>query len=276
MTPSNYQYENLKVDISPNGVAHVQLYRPKRLNAFNDKLFADIHSVFDTLSADPNVTAVVVSGSGRMFSAGLDLKEGGFKFGEAVDTARQVYATRAHIKTYQDALTAVEKCSRPVIAAIHNGCFGAGVDLITACDIRYASKDAFFCVKEVDVGLAADVGSLQRLPKIIGNNSLVRELCFTGRNIYADEALQCGLVNRVLDNYEKLIEKALETANIIASKSPVAVVGTKHLLNYSRDHSVAEGLEYTVAWNAGMLITEDIPKSVEAFVTKNPPKYSKL
>ncbi|KAI9485311.1 MAG: ClpP/crotonase-like domain-containing protein [Benjaminiella poitrasii] len=273
---SKYQYETVKVDVSLEGIAHVQLNRPKKLNAFNDQLVSDVRTAFYDISADDNILVVVVSGSGRMFTAGLDLAETSLKSLNAGDPARAAYKNRAHIQGFQAAFTAIEECTKPVIAAVHNACFGAGVDLVTACDIRYCAKDSFFCVKEVDVGLAADVGSLQRLPKVIGNNSLVRELCLTGRNMYAQEALECGFVNKVAENQEAVLAEAFKTAKIIASKSPVAVLGTKHLLNYSRDHSVAEGLAYTVTWNAPMLNTEDIPLSIEAFVTKSPAKYSKL
>ncbi|CEP08231.1 hypothetical protein [Parasitella parasitica] len=273
---SQYQYETVKVDVSAEGVAHVQLHRPKKLNAFNDQLVSDVRKAFQDISVDSNVLSVVVSGTGRMFTAGLDLSETGLKSQDSNDPARAAWKIRSHIQGFQAAFTAIEECSKPVIAAVHGACFGAGVDLITACDIRYCAKDSFFCVKEVDVGLAADVGSLQRLPKVIGNNSLVRELCFTGRNMYAPEALQCGFVNKVVEDQDAVLAEAFKTAKLIASKSPVAVLGTKHLLNYSRDHSVAEGLNYTVAWNQGMLNTEDIPLSIQAFVTKKPAKYSKL
>ncbi|KAI9278776.1 ClpP/crotonase-like domain-containing protein [Phascolomyces articulosus] len=275
---SKYQYESVKVQVFPDGVAHVELNRPKVLNAFNATLVNDIAKCFAEIGADRDIRAIVLSGSGRMFTAGLDLADN-FLLQEdngELDVARKAFIVQEHIRWFQNAVTTLEKCPIPIIVAMHNGVFGAGVDLCTAGDIRYATKDSYFCVKEVDVGLAADVGTLQRLPKVIGNSSLVRELCFTCRNMYADEAYQCGLVNKLFDTKEQLIEEALKTAKVIASKSPVAVVSTKHLLNYSRDHSVDEGLEYTAVWNSAMLMTEDIPKSVEAFVTKKPATYSKL
>ncbi|KAI8581648.1 hypothetical protein K450DRAFT_230520 [Umbelopsis ramanniana AG] len=270
-------FETVKGEFIADNVLHVQLNRPKKLNAFNPTQVKEVRKIFQIIREDRDIRAVVVSGSGRMFTAGLDLSENGLAIMDnGMDVARAAFHRRRHIEDFQAAFTAIEQCDKPVIAAVHNGCFGAGVDMITACDIRYATKDSFFCVKEVDVGLAADVGTLQRLPKVIGNNSLVRELCFTGRNLYAEEALQCGLINKVLGSQEEVVAEAIKTAKLIASKSPVAVVGTKNLLNYSRDHSVAEGLEYTVTWNAAMLSTEDIPRSVEAFVTKKPAVYSKL
>ncbi|KAL0086620.1 ClpP/crotonase-like domain-containing protein [Phycomyces blakesleeanus] len=274
---TKYEFETIKVDIIDGNIAHVQLNRPKSLNAFNDCLVKEVRSVFELLAVDQDIRAVVVSGSGRMFTAGLDLAENSLKkLVSDSDGARIAYNNRAHIRDFQASFTAIENCEKPVIAAIHNGCFGAGVDMTTACDIRYCTKDAYFCVKEVDVGLAADVGSLQRLPKVIGNNSLVRELCFTGRNLYAPEALECGLVNKVLETKEEVLNEALKTARLIATKSPVAITGTKHLLNFSRDHTVAESLAYTVTWNSAMLNTEDITKAVESYVTKKPAVFSKL
>ncbi|ORX62463.1 ClpP/crotonase [Hesseltinella vesiculosa] len=278
---AKYQYETVKVDIN-NLVAHVQLNRAKKLNAFNDAMVRDVRLVFEDLAGDKNIRVVVLSGSGRMLTAGLDLTESTLlkstdeETGEELDCARKSYNTRAHIENFQQAFTAIEKCDKPVIAAIHSGCYGAGVDMVTACDMRYCTKDALFCVKEVDVGLAADVGTLQRLPKVIGNQSLVRELCFSGRNMYAAEAHQAGLVNRVFDTFDEMMAEAMNMANLIASKSPVAVVGTKHNLIYSRDHSVAESLAYQVTWSSAMLNTDDIPKSFVAFVSKEPAKYSKL
>ncbi|KAI8884967.1 ClpP/crotonase [Backusella circina FSU 941] len=273
---TQYNFQTVKVTVDTDGVAQVILNRPKKLNAFNDQQVNDVRDTFRAINDDDSIKVVVVSGSGRMFTAGLDLSETQLKSLGTGDPARAAFKNRGHIQNFQNAFTAIEECSKPVIAAVHSACFGAGVDLITACDIRYCTKDAFFCVKEIDVGLAADVGSLQRLPKVIGNHSLVRELCYTGRNMYAKEALECGFVNKVEENYDALLAEALKVAKNIASKSPVALVGTKHLLNYSRDHSVAEGLAYTVTWNAAMLNTEDIPLSIQAFVTKKPATYSKL
>ncbi|KAG2218353.1 hypothetical protein INT45_012972 [Circinella minor] len=247
-------------------------------NSIVKSLIRDILQTFKDIDSDSNIRSVVLSGAGRMFSAGLDLKEGSSKekISPDLDVARQSFARQSHLRWFQSSISSLEKCSKPVIVCIHNGAIGAGIDLSTAGDIRYGTKDSYYCVKEVDVGLAADIGTLQRLPKVIGNASLVRELCFTSRNMYADEALQCGLINKIFDTKEQMIEEALKIASEIATKSPVAVVSTKKLLNYSRDHSVDEGLEYTAVWNSAMLMTEDIPKSVEAFMKKKPAAYANL
>ncbi|KAI8149638.1 ClpP/crotonase-like domain-containing protein [Fennellomyces sp. T-0311] len=274
---SKYQYENVKVTLFPEGVAHVELYRPKKLNAFNRGLMLDILQSFTDLAKDSSIRAIVLSGSGRTFTAGLDFSDN-FLLEEQPDkdVARLAFETQKKIEIFQQAMSALENCPQPVIVAMHKGVFGVAIDLCTAGDIRYGTKDSFYTVKETDLGLAADVGTLQRLPKVINSASLARELCYTARIMYADEAYKCGLISKVFDTKEQLIEGALETAKVIASKSPVAVVSTKHLLNYSRDHSVAEGLQYTAVWNSVMLATEDIPKSVQAFLTKKPAVYANL
>merc|ERR1712107_759878 len=165
---------------------------------------------------------------------------------------------------------------KPVIGAVHNACVGAGVDMITAMDVRLCTRDAWFCVKEVDMGLAADVGTLQRLPKVIGSQSLVNDLCFTARKMKSEEAERCGLVSRLYDDRESMMNSALELAKNIASKSPVAVQGTKVNLVYSREHSVQEGLRNMITWNMAMLQSEDVMKSAMAAMDKSsdePPSF---
>ncbi|KAJ1560848.1 putative enoyl CoA hydratase, partial [Nowakowskiella sp. JEL0078] len=182
----------------------------------------------------------------------------GFFPSETRDPARQSMKFLKNVQGLQDAFTAVEKCSIPVIAAVSGACIGAekGIDLITACDIRYCTANTKFSVKEVDIGLAADLGTLQRLPKVVGNQSAVREWCLTGRMFQANEALQFGLVNNIFENKEQMMVSVMELAAEIASKSPIALQGTKKILNYSRDHTVEEGLDYVAIWNSAMIHTE--------------------
>ncbi|RUS21511.1 LOW QUALITY PROTEIN: ClpP/crotonase-like domain-containing protein [Endogone sp. FLAS-F59071] len=327
-----YNFETVKATFASDGVLHVELNRPKKLNAFNQQLWQDVRQVFEKIKTDSDVRAVIVSGAGRLFTSGLDLSNSIHSgnidpmsqtriqcllktvnmivadnivaaVDRSKDPARTAYYLRPNIMNLQGSFTAIEESDKPVIAVVHNGCIGAGVDLITACDIRLATKDAYFSVKVgsvilMDVGLAADVGTLQRLPKVMGNHSVVREICLTGRkyasfmvsrftnccsriiveadSLPAAEALQHGLVSKVLETKEEALAEALKLAKDIASKSPVAVVGTKHLLNYSRDHSVAEGLAYTAVWNAAMLNTDDVAKCAESFMTKEKPIFAKL
>ncbi|KAJ2844873.1 hypothetical protein GGI22_006739 [Coemansia erecta] len=281
MSSSGYEFECLKVGISGAGVAHVEINRPKALNAFNTQTWTEIGQCFKRFKTDGDVRSVVVSAGGRMFTAGLDLKEasegalaqGG---GAAVDAARRGYYHRLHILTFQEALSAVEECDKPVVAVVHGGCLGIGVDLTTACDIRMCTEDAYFMVKEVDIGMAADVGTLQRLPKVVGNASWVREVCLTARKIPAPEAHAVGLVSHVLATKQAALEKAFEVAGLIAAKSPVAVVSTKHLLNYSRDHSVREGLEYTAIWNSLAHNSHDMATAIMSSLKKQQAQFPKL
>ncbi|XP_066495156.1 delta(3,5)-Delta(2,4)-dienoyl-CoA isomerase, mitochondrial [Tiliqua scincoides] len=274
-------YETLKLARVRDKVLHVELNRPDKRNAMNAAFWREMVECFNKIAQDSECHAVVISGAGKIFTAGIDLVEMGSEFllVEGDDVARKSWNIRKKIRDYQETFTVLEKCPKPVIAAVHGACIGGGVNLISACDIRYCTQDAWFQVKEVDIGLAADVGALQRLPHIIGNRSLVNELAFTARKLMAPEAESSGLVSRVFQDKEAMMQGALELAAEIASKSPVAVQGSKVNLIYSRDHSVPDGLHHMAAWNMSMLQTEDILKSVQAAMEKKTPKqvvYSKL
>jgi delta(3,5)-delta(2,4)-dienoyl-CoA isomerase len=222
----------------------------------------------------------VLSAVGNHFSAGLDLKLASemldLKKSSAVDPARKAIQLRKSVWEMQEAFNQIENCGKPVIAAIRGACIGGGVDMISACDVRFASADAFFSVKEVDIGLAADLGSIQRLSKLVGNHSWLREVVFTARKISAQEALQFGLVSRIFPDHDSLVKAALDCAKEIASKSPVAVHGSKVVLNHARDHNVKEGLEFVLNWNMAMLQTEDTFKAIESTLKKTTPTFSKL
>ncbi|KAF9926505.1 putative enoyl CoA hydratase [Linnemannia zychae] len=270
---SDYTFETVKVSFPAPFVAHVELNRPKKLNAINGAMWSDIGAVFNQLRDDENVRSIVLSGSGRCFTSGLDLFSLNLPIVED-DPSRTAFKIRPFIKKLQDSLTAIEICDKAVIAAIHGPCIGGGIDITTACDIRYASKDAYF--SEVDIGLAADVGTLQRLPKVVGNIGWVRELCFTGRNFDSKEALEQGFISKVLPDHAAVVAAALDTAKLIAEKSPVAAIGTKHILNYSRDHTVQEGLDYIATWNMVMLTTPDLPAAAAANMQKTKAVFAKL
>lgn len=268
------ELQTLRVQRHREHVLHVQLNRPSKRNAINLLCWRELVQCFQDISRDPSCRAVVVSGAGSAFTAGIDLSDLGSAFMASpdADVARRAWNLRHKILEFQESFSVMEKCPKPVIAAVHGPCIGAGVDLISACDIRFCSQDASFQVKEVDMGLAADVGTLQRLPKIVGSQSLVNELAFTARVMRAPEALSCGLVSRVLPDKDTLLEVALEVAVAIAARSPVAVQGTKVNLLYSRDRPVSEGLLHMATWNMAMLQTEDIPKSVQAALDKKRPE----
>ncbi|XP_069062993.1 delta(3,5)-Delta(2,4)-dienoyl-CoA isomerase, mitochondrial isoform X2 [Pleurodeles waltl] len=276
-----HTYETLKVTQARDKVLHVELNRPEKRNAMNQAFWREMVECFNKIAQDSDCHAVVLSGAGKVFTAGIDLMDmGGVTLQQSGDDpARIAWNVRKKILEYQETFNVLEKCPKPVIVAFHGACIGGGVDLITACDIRYCTQDAFIQVKEVDIGLAADVGTLQRLPRIIGNQSLVNELTFTARKMMSEEAQSSGLVSRVFENKEAMLEGAFEVASEIASKSPLAVQGSKVNLVYSRNHSVPEGLNYMATWNMSMLQTEDLMKSAMAAMEKKTPRdvvYSKL
>lgn len=278
---SDHNYESIQVTSAQKHVLHVQLNRPEKRNAMNRAFWRELVECFQKISKDSDCRAVVVSGAGKMFTSGIDLMDMASELMQPSgdDAARIAWYLRDLISKYQKTFTVIEKCPKPVIAAIHGGCIGGGVDLVSACDIRYCTQDAFFQIKEVDMGLAADVGTLQRLPKVIGNQSLVNELTFSARKMMADEALDSGLVSRVFQDKDAMLNAAFALAADISSKSPVAVQGSKINLIYSRDHSVDESLDYMATWNMSMLQTQDIIKSVQAAMEKRDTKsitFSKL
>lgn len=278
-TVEQYKFETLNVTRPKEFVVQVEMNRPKKLNAMNRAFWRECRECFQRLSTDKDCRVVVLSAAGKVFTAGLDLtdmSEIAIISNPELDASRKAFMVRNTIRDYQETFTVIEKCSKPVIAAIHSACVGGGVDMTSACDIRYCTGDAWFQIKEVDVGLAADVGTLQRFPKIVGNDSLVRELCFTARKFYSDEAKQMGFVSRIFQDKEAMMGGALDVASLIASKSPVAVQGSKISLVYSRDHGVQEGLDHVGLWNQSMLQSEDVMKSVMASMEKKQPTFSKL
>ncbi|KAM4627861.1 delta(3,5)-Delta(2,4)-dienoyl-CoA isomerase, mitochondrial [Polymixia lowei] len=274
-------FTTLSISHPAESITHVELHRPDKRNAMNKAFWSEMVDCFNQISGDPDCRVVVVSGAGKIFTAGIDLMDMASDVlqPEGDDLARTSWNLRKIISKYQETFSVIERCPKPVVVAVHGACVGGGVDLITACDIRLCTQDAWFQVKEVDIGLAADVGTLQRLPKVIGSRSLVNELALTARKMYADEAKSSGLVSRVFADKEALMSGALEMAGEIAGRSPVAVQGTKVNLVYSRDHSVPEGLDYMATWNMSMLQTQDVMKSAQAAMEKRSPKtvpFSKL
>jgi len=276
-----YNYNNLTVSQPSEFVYNVEINRPTKLNALNTELWGEVGDFFSRASSDEDCRVVVVSGAGRMFCAGIDLKDfmklANVVMGEE-DVARKCVKLKNHIRHLQNHFTVMETCPKPVIGAIHSGCIGGGVDMISAMDIRLCTSDAYFQVKEVDLGLTADVGTLQRLPKIIGSQSLVSELCLTARKLGAEEADRIGLVSTVYPDKESMMTNALQLAKTIATKSPVAVQGTKQSLVYSREHSTQEGLDHVATYNMTMLQSEDLMRAVMASMDKDgpPADFSKL
>jgi enoyl-CoA hydratase len=201
------------------------------------------------------------------FGAGLIGTEG--------EPARKAEAMRRSVLYMQNSMSVLDRCRLPVLAAIQGACIGGGMDLISACDMRYCTEDAFFSIQETNIGLTADVGTLQRLPHILPHG-IVRELTFTGRRMMAPEARECGLVNQVFADHEALLAGVIDIASEIAAKSPVVTVGNKEMLNYARDHSIQDGLNYIATWNAAMLSRADLGEAFKAKAEKREPKYEDL
>ncbi|KAJ5815803.1 Crotonase core [Penicillium robsamsonii] len=280
MTDYSFEYFTVQLPADNQYVAHVEINRPERLNAFIEVMWENMGQIFNKLSSDPRVRAIVLSGAGeKAFTTGLDVKaasEGLLSSDTETDPARKAVAFRRHVTTFQDCITAVERCEKPVVVAMHGFSLGLAIDLSTATDVRLCAQDTRFGVKEVDIGLAADIGTLSRLPKVVGNYGWVKEVALTAREFGAEEALRVGFVNAVYDNREATISAALKLASLMASKSPVAVQGTKEILNYSRDHSVQEGLRYTSVWNSVALQTQDISAALLSGLQKRTPTFEKL
>ena len=257
-------YSTLKVRMEEH-VAWVALNRPDKANAMNEAMWNEIQMCFEWLDQEPMVRAVVLCGEGRHFCAGIDLAMfGGLaQSAEGMEKSRFVAWFRAVILRLQGNLTAIERCRKPVLAAIQGSCVGGGVDIVSACDMRYCADGVKFSIKEIDIGMVADVGTLQRLPHIIPAG-VMRELAYTGRNVDAAEAERIGLVNRRFDNYEEMIEAVSALAQDIARKSPLAVRGSKQMMLYTRDHSVSDALDYQATWNGGMLSFEDVMQAITA------------
>ncbi|HYI65106.1 MAG TPA: crotonase/enoyl-CoA hydratase family protein [Allosphingosinicella sp.] len=257
------------------GVAHVEMARPEKFNAMDKDMFAAIGDTFRALGRDPAVRAILLSGRGRHFTAGLDLEYASRQFPKSQDPGRAAEARLRHIEWLQDAFSAAEDARPPVIAAIHGGCIGAGVDLASACDLRIASADAFFQIAEVDVAITADLGTLQRLGYLIPQGVL-RELTYTGRRMGAEEAARYGLVNSIEADRDACIAAGMELARTIAAKSPLAVAGAKKSLNHSRGRPVEEGLRDVAMWNAATLVSADLTEAIQARLAKTEPKFGPL
>ncbi|MBO6901763.1 MAG: crotonase/enoyl-CoA hydratase family protein [Rhizobiaceae bacterium] len=257
-------------------VVHLAMNRPDRSNAMSPDFWTGLPQLMRDLANDAAVRCVVISGEGRNFSGGMDLQAfaGISKLFDG-EPGRAAHAMRQVVLDLQDAFNAIERAPFPVICAIHGACIGAGVDLITACDLRLASKEAFFAIEEIHIGMAADVGTLQRLPKLIAP-AVAAELAFTGRRFSAAEAHSFGLVSSVLETPESVLEAAFELAEAIAKKSPLAIAGIKRNLHYARDHSVADGLDYIATWNGGMLRPADLMTAVQAKMAKQEAEFANL
>lgn len=266
-------YQTLAVN-EISRVAHIELARPDKANALNAAMWDDLRAALDWLGGHAHIRAAVLSGQGANFTAGLDFEMFLALRTQAAALPESERAGRldAAIAAMQDCVSAFEACPKPIVAAVHGACYGAGVDIITACDIRLAAAGARFSVKEIDLAIVADLGTLQRLPGLVGEGR-ARELAFTGRTFDSQEALEMGLVQQVFADGPALRAGALELASVIAAKSPRAIRALKQNMNYSREHSLEEGLRAAAAHNAGALFSRDFEEALSAAMQKRPPVF---
>lgn len=269
-------YQCFSVELT-NKVAHLCLNRPQQMNAMIAEFWQELPDCLEALDATGEVRAVVISASGKHFCSGMDVNI--FKQPEmlplAGEPARVGENLRRIVLKLQQALSILEKVRMPVLAAVQGGCIGGAVDMICAADMRYCTKDAFFSIKETQIGMTADLGTLQRMPKLLPEG-IVRELAFTGRDFSASEALQLGFVNQVFDDQQTMLAQVMKIAEQIAQNSPLAVTGSKAMLNYSRCHSVEDSLNYMATWQAGMFRQQDLMASFGAQMQKTKPEYADL
>ncbi len=267
------QFETLTMTVQ-DGVARINLNRPDKANSIDGSMWRELTKAFDEVDHTDTVRVGVLGAAGKHFSTGIDLTfltDMQQQLAQLAQGRRQEFL-RQFIMTLQDSANAIERCRKPVLAAIQGFCWGAGVDIAAACDMRYATKSTRFSVKEVDLAIVADIGSLQRLPPIVGEG-VARELAFTGRVFSGQEAQSMGFVNQVYADKDALDTAVMALAAKLAQKSPLALRGIKETLNYSRDHSVSDGLAYVAQRNAGMLLSQDLEEAIAAFLEKRKPAF---
>ena len=260
-----------------NGIAHISMNRPDQLNSMIRVFWKELPDLIKEIDKNSDARVIVLSGQGKHFSAGMDLAT--FvppkKSEVEVDPARQREVFYHEVLELQDAFTALEECRMPTIASIHGACVGGAIDMVAACDMRYCSEDAFFKIAEVDIGIAADVGTLQRLPSLIPLASL-SELAFTGRKFDSSEAKSLGLVNEVFESQETLADEVQKIALNIAKKSPLVTRVIKKQINYARDHSVRDSLEFHATWNASLISGKDMQEAMTSYMNKTEGDFDDL
>jgi enoyl-CoA hydratase len=259
-------------------VAHIVLNRPDELNSMTPAFWRELPQLVDEISDRGSARAIVLSSTGKHFSAGMDISVftgGDLEDDSEVETGRARASLRYNVLHLQDSFTAFERARMPVLAAMQGGVVGGAVDMVTACDMRYATADAWFCIHEINIGMTADVGTLQRLPKLVPEG-VVRELAYTGDRMPAARAKEVGLVNEVFEDHATMIDGVLDIAQRIASRSPLAIHGTKEIINYTRDHSTADSLHYMAAWQTGMFQPTDLMESFGAQAEGREPEYEDL
>jgi enoyl-CoA hydratase len=267
--------ETLSVSIE-NHIAHIQLSRPEALNSMVPAFWRELPAVVRKIDAESEARVIVISSQGKHFSAGMDLSV----FTNMAkdfqgEPARRAERTRRLVLELQDSFNALEELRMPVLVAVQGGVIGGAVDMICAADSRYCTEDAYFTIKETELGMTADVGTLQRLPHLMPQG-LIRELAYTGRNMPSEEAKTCGFVNQVFSDQQTMLEAVMKIAAKIAMHSPMAVAGCKEMINYTRDHNVSDSLTYMATWQSGMFQMPDVQEAMSAGQQKRMPVYAEL
>ena len=278
---NHYQSNYFDIEILGH-VAHIKLNRPEKRNAMNWDFWRDLPRIVGDIDTHARARCIVLSSTGPVFSAGLDLSLFGQDVFASSKTAKmneKELQTPQNFMSFlsflQDSISSLQKARIPVICAIQGGCIGGGVDLICSADIRLATNDAFFSIRETKIGMVADVGTFPRIVKLLPEG-IVKELAFTGRNFSAQEAKEYGFVNKLYESHDSLIEGALEIAYEIASNSPAAVYGCKRVIDFSRDHTIDEGLEWINMWNASMLSQSELMEGFQSYKSKKEGNFAEL
>ena len=261
-------------------VCNMVLNRPNELNTMTRDFWVELGDALEEINRDSDVRVVILSSTGKHFCAGMDLSAFSNGVDDIPDDSKPDHARVGEVlyrtaKELQGYISKLEQIRVPVIAAVHGGVIGGALDLITACDMRFASNDAFFCIQEINIGMAADVGTLQRLPKIIPDSKM-REMAYSGRRMLADEAKDSGLVGGVYETHDEMMNAVNKLATEIASKSPVAIYGLKAVMNYSRDHNVNDSLDFNALWSGAMLSQKDMTEAMTAQMEKRDASFDKM
>ncbi len=269
-------HECFEVEINDR-VAHVRLSRPDKRNSMNVRFWAELPALISELDRDGEARAIVLSSTGPHFSTGMDVSVFASKATDEDALKARQRPARFHdtILRLQRSFNCLEESRIPVLAAIQGGCIGAGVDLVTACDMRYATQDAYFTIYETNLAMTADVGTFPRICKLMPDG-MVRELAYTGRRMPASEALQFGLLNKVFETQDEMVESVLQIAASIAAKAPLAVYGCKRMILHARDHSVADTLDYVALWNASFFQQPEVTEAMSAMAEKRPGNFAAL
>lgn len=261
-----------------NNIAHIVLSRPDAFNSMPRAFWNELPAIVHDINDHARARVIVLSSTGKHFTSGMDLSvftDGESLSGASADPYARAEAFRHFVLTLQETFSCLEDARMPVLVAVQGGCIGAGVDMISACDIRYATEDAFFQIQEINIGMTADVGTFPRLCKLIPEG-WVRELAYAGRRLPAAKAKEIGLVNEVFPTHEAMLAHVMELAAEIAQKSPVAVAGSKRMINYARDHSTADALDYIATWQAGMFAPPHMMEAFGAKAQKRAPNFPDL